>query len=241
MTGEREKSNLDLGDEEAPRPESVRRYLLDNPAFFDQNADILRALTPAEQYQQSPVVDLQQFMAGRLRDDVARLHESRQQVIEASRANLRAQGEVHQAVLAIVAADTFEGMIAVITGDLADYLRIDAASLCIEAANEDPLGRVGRSGVFVLPQGAVDQIMGGKDHLLCDQAPPNDVFFGPATGLVRSFALARLHTSSKAPPGLLALGARDGEKFQSGQGTELLNFLVKVIEQQVRAWLHLPT
>ncbi len=171
-----------MSEEEASASESVRRYLLDHPEFFDQNTDLLRALTPVQQFPDSEVIDLQQFVVGRLRNDVSKLQTAQGQIIDASRANLRAQSEVHEAVLAILAADSFERMINTITSDLADLLRLDVVSLCVEAANNDPLGRVGKSAVYVLPVGAVDRIMDEHAFMLRNQAPPDDAVFGPATG-----------------------------------------------------------
>jgi len=220
---------------------TVRQYLLDHIDFFESNVDILRQLTPAERYPENQVVDLRQFMVDRLRQDVGRLEGSQSDIIEAWRANLRAQAEVHEGVLAILSADSFERMVAVVTSDLADILHIDVVSLCVEATDNDPMGQVGRAAVYVLPQDAVDRIIGAEeDFLLQDGLPPDRVVFGPASGVVKSFALARLRISPKAPVGILALGSRDAGKFQTGHGVELLRFLVHVIEQQFRAWLVLP-
>ncbi|MDP6342143.1 MAG: DUF484 family protein, partial [Alphaproteobacteria bacterium] len=89
--------------------------------------------------------------------------------------------------------------------------------------------------------GAVDALMGEGTavHLDGDSAGDRRVF-GPAAGLVRSQALVRLSASPGAPPGLLALGSRDGARFQPGQGTELLGFLARLLERLLQAWLDLP-
>jgi uncharacterized protein YigA (DUF484 family) len=36
----------------------------------------------------------------------------------------------------------------------------------------------------------------------------------------------------------MALAARDAQLFQSGQGTELLNFMARAIERLILKWLH---
>ena len=58
---------------------------------------------------------------------------------------------------------------------------------------------------------------------------------------MRSQALVRLTASPCTPAGLMALGSRDGRKFQPGQATELLDFLGRFLERLFRAWLDLPT
>jgi uncharacterized protein YigA (DUF484 family) len=39
---------------------------------------------------------------------------------------------------------------------------------------------------------------------------------------------------------LLAFGSRDPHRFDSGQATELIDFLGSVLEHVIRIWLHLP-
>jgi hypothetical protein len=94
----------------------------------------------------------------------------------------------------------------------------------------------------VLEVGSVDELLGpNHDVLLRSDVVGDPALFGAAAaGLVRSDALVRLRVSSTAPVGLLALGARKPGVFHPGQGTELLTFLVQVIELSIRAWLDLP-
>ncbi len=61
-----------------------------------------------------------------------------------------------------------------------------------------------------------------------------------ANPAVRSMALIRMSASSRSPVGLMALGARDGGKFESGQASELLTFQARFLERLLRAWLDLP-
>jgi uncharacterized protein YigA (DUF484 family) len=76
--------------------------------------------------------------------------------------------------------------------------------------------------------------------VLRDEAVGDPEIFGPASDLVRSDALLRLHISSHAPAGLIAFGARHPGYFHAGQGTELMSFLGRVIEFGIRTWLDLP-
>jgi len=67
------------------------------------------------------------------------------------------------------------------------------------------------------------------------------MLFGPNGREVRSFALIRLAISPIAPPGILALGCHASDAFDPSQGTDLLDFLARVLERQVRTWLNLPS
>src|SRR3546814_10055350 len=61
---------------------------------------------------------------------------------------------------------------------------------------------------------------------LCEQGHP---LFGPACGLIRAEALVRLDSDSPLPKGLLALGQRGAQGFETRHGSELLMFLGRVL------------
>ena len=221
----------------------VAAYLRRHPDFLLTRPDLIAVLMPPTRELGDGVVDLQRFMLERLRTDVARLKLVQRKLISTSRANLQNQARVHSAVLAILGATTFEHLITVITEELTLLLDIDAVGLCIEAAGRG-VAMPGRltAGVQVLEAGSVDELLGPHHAVLLRSDVVGDpALFGPAAaGLVRSDALVRLHVSSSAPTGLLALGARKPGVFHPGQGTELLTFLVQAIEHTIRAWLDLP-
>ena len=121
-------------------------------------------------------------------------------------------------------------------------LDVDVVTLCAEARQGSALpGQAPTSGVFVLEPGSIDMLVGpGSRVRLGADMPPDPGVFGPAAGLVRSQALVRLSASRRAPAGLLAIGSRKADKFDAGHGTELLDFLARVLERLFRAWLDLP-
>lgn len=226
----------------APRlaTEEVADWLRRHPDFLAQNPELLAVLTPPAARNGDSVVDFQRFMMARLQDGLARADATAEEVITATRINLSTQARVHDAVLALLDADSFEHLIHIATQDLCEHLDVDAISLCVEA-ERDPLPRISTAGVYVLPPGAVDELMGsGRDVLLRARSADTESIFGPAASLVRSDALVRLQFGPGAPPGLFALGARETEAFHPGQGSELLLFLARVLERCIRAWLELP-
>lgn len=60
--------------------------------------------------------------------------------------------------------------------------------------------------------------------------------YGQQGARVKSEAVVRLDFNGH--DGLMALAARDPHLFESGQGTELLNFLARAIERMIVQWLH---
>jgi uncharacterized protein YigA (DUF484 family) len=225
-----------------PRPlgaESVAEYLRRHPDFLIQHPDLLSVLTPPELRRGEGIVDMQHFMLQRLRADVARLRAQHRALIATSRSNLSSQGRIHAATLAIIAATSFEQLIQTVTTDLAVLLDVDVVTIGVESsASAQP--RLPRHGIQILPRGTVDALLGADRHaLLRGEMRGDPALFGGAAGLVRSEALLRIAVSEHAPAGLLCIGTRRPEKFQPGQGTELLCFLARVLELTIGAWLDL--
>jgi uncharacterized protein YigA (DUF484 family) len=61
--------------------------------------------------------------------------------------------------------------------------------------------------------------------------------FGPACALIRAEALIRLESEPPLPNGLLALGQRSGQGFETRHGSELLVFLGRVLTRCMGRWL----
>lgn len=222
-----------------PEAEAVRDYLLENPSFLTDNPDLLPLLRPAARHSGENVLDMGQIVARRLCDEVSRLKAQHEELLRNGRANQTAQKQVHDAALAMLEARNFEHLIHVITRDLPQVLAIDAITLCVEGLDDGP-GKVPTGGVYVLPAGEVNRLLGpGAVCRLEGVRHGSRAVFGPAAELVRSQALVRLNPSPGAPPGMLALGSRNGDHFHSGQGTELLQFLSRLMERLFRAWLNL--
>ncbi len=229
-----------------PTESEVAAYLRAHPDFLERNGDLIEILTPPSPNAEPPVrgrgavVDLQNYMLERLRKELDGLRDTIDDMVVNSRANLNHQIRIHQAVLALVAAGSFEHLIETVTTDLAIVLDLDVVTLCVEPAEGSlPPRRI--SGLQQLAPGTIGTLLGDKRSVLLRPEVAGDPeIFGAAAGLVRSDALIRLDIAPAAPPTLIAFGSRQPDHFHPGQGTELLNFLARVLEITIRAWLDLP-
>ena len=240
MTGKRTSPNL-RGRATDPTPDAgaVREFLQENPNFLSDNPDLLPLLQPEAKHSGENILDMGQIVTRRLSDEVARLQALHDELLANGRANLASQNQVHAAALALMGARNFEHLIHIVTRDLVEVLGVDTVTLCVEAAEDGPT-RAPMAGVYVLPPGGGDALLGPGAATLLEAVSGGDhLVFGPGAGLVRSQALIRLPPSRISPPGLLALGSRDGDKYHAGQGTELLQFLSRLMERLFRAWLDL--
>lgn len=218
----------------------VADYLREHRDFLARHPELLDLQISLGRRRGDGVVDLQQFMVDQLRRDVARLKADQDDLLANSRDNLSTQDRIHKAVLALLAAESFEQFMEVITTDLAIMLDVDAVALCLETPTKQrrtPLV----DGIQSLAAGTVDRLLGPDcTVLLRDDTVGDPAIFDSGAGLVRSDALIRLSGGDRKPLGLIAFGTRHPGYFDSGQGTELLNFLAGVVAHCLCKWLEPP-
>jgi uncharacterized protein len=219
---------------------AVLDYLRQHPDLLANNPDVLESFTRTSRFDGN-VVDMQHLVLNRLREENANLRDAHASIIGTARDNRSAQIQVHEAVLHILSARSFEKLIHTVTADLPLVLEVDAVTICLEAGDV-PIPRAYASGLRSIPEGAIDRHLGqGRDIALASDITGDEKIFGAATGLVRSQALVRLNMGTQAPKGLLAIGSRDLDTFHQGQGTELIGFLARALDTTIRQWLNLPS
>lgn len=221
--------------------DAVAAWLRQHPDFLADNPDLLFALTPPDQRQGEAVVDFQRFMVERQQRELAKLKASSQELLAVSRLNKATQQTVHRAVLALLAAPTFERAISTVVEDWAAYMDLDVVVLGVEHAGEGTMPGF-TAGLAMLSPGEVDSRLGrGNDvKTFATLEPADPSLFGEAASLARSAAWLRLTIHADTPPGLLALGSREEGRFHPRQNTELLRFLAAALAATIRAWLNLP-
>ncbi len=224
-----------------PTAEEVAAYLRRHPDFLSRYSDLLNGLEPPCQQHGAGVIDFQHAMVKHLREEVGSLTAVRDELIGTSRINRSAQTRVHESVLALLDARSFEHFIERVTTDLAVIMDLDLVTLGVERG-ENGYSTRPVPGVYCLPKGKIDEIFGPKGRILLRaEADPDPEIFGAGAGLVHSEALLRLDIGDRAPDALLALGSRRVGTFDDGQGTELLSFLARVLEICFRGWLNLSS
>lgn len=219
---------------EAPRPTArqVKEYLRAHPEFLLDNMTLLADLLP-DLSPESNVVDLQSAVVKRLKKEVEDLKASAKALITTTRSNMSTQERTHQAALAVLDAESMDGLARVITDELPVVLQVDVVTIAFEPGLPKPAALY----VMELQTGSLDGLMGEKvSALLRESLQGDQPLYGAGSPLVKSDALVRLSPGEGLPEGVLALGTRTEGTFHPQQGTELLGFLARVVEHQVRRW-----
>lgn len=219
-------------------PEDVIAWLRDNPNFLQRYPEACDLLSPPRQHKGKGIVDFQQYMVERLRQDRETIIEEAREIVETTRANMSNQARIHRAVLMLLEAQSFEDFINTIVMDFATLLDIDIISLIVEAQGES-VPHINLAGVHAVSAGTINLLMRDAQVVLEANTKGLEDIYGGGAGLVRSQALLRLNIAPAGPSAMLAFGSRDPQLFQPGQGTELTMFLGHVVERCFRAWLDL--
>ncbi len=216
-------------------------YLQRHPDFLNRHPEALENQSAPERELGAGVADFQSALIQRLRADVAGHSARQRELIDTSRANLTIQARVHECVLALLDARSFEKVIETVATELTFLLDLDVVALGIESDDETWSAGEDGQGLRVVPHGTVDAIFGEAGDLILGSGVEGQAeAFGEAADLVRSAALVRLEISPTTAPAFIAFGSRDPEKFHPGQATELIGFLATVLESVIRGWLSLP-
>ena len=219
---------------------SVIAFLRNRPDFFANHPEALQGLTLPQRDLSVGVVDFQTALIENLRVEINNLKNEREQLLETARVNQQSLSRIHECILAVLSAKSFEQLIQSVTTDFAVMLDLDMVMLCIEADDEGPR-LLKTPGLVILPIGTVKQYFKDDQRMLLRSHVEGDpVIFGGGAPLICSDALVRLDISKVSPPVLIAFGSRDADHFNNSQSTELVRFLTQVLEHVIRAWLDLP-
>lgn len=211
-------------------------WLNQNRDFLQNNPEVCDILLPPTERQGKTIADFQAYMIKRLKDDKDEVIESAREIVETSRTNMSNQAKIHHAVLILLEATTFEDFIQTVTMDLVSLLGIDIISLIVEAEG-DVIPHIDISGVRAVTGGTIDLLLQNRHILLESNMNGLDNIYGGGAGLVKSQLLMRLPIAQGMPPVMMAFGSRNPEMFTPGQGTELVEFLGRVIERNLYRWL----
>ena len=220
--------------------EQVKDYLRANPQLLTEDPDLIADIMAPTRANADNVVDLQALMIEQLQKRVRQLRDIQADLIEATSFNSLASQSVHQASLEMMARRSFESLVdyMIAKDGMSDVLGLETVTLCIESNNE--VAGIGIRGIRLLEQGGVDRVLGSQAYQLTASVEASRGLYGQQAEEVGSEALIRLHFSDATPPGLLALGAKDPQKFHPEQAGDLLDYLARVVEQSVALWLDLP-
>jgi uncharacterized protein len=181
------------------------------------------------------VVSFENHALAALRARIAAAEEANQDLIAFARGHSGAVASIHDAVLAAIACEGLDHLIHVATQEWPQTLGLDAVALALLVGEEGL--RADASGPQQVEPLIVARMLGEVDGVVLRSVSRGHPLFGPACDLIRAEALVPLSGATPHCRGLLALGQRGGQAFETRHGSELLLFLGHVLTRCMDRWL----
>jgi len=181
------------------------------------------------------LIDFEARAMASLRRRVAEVEEANQDLIAFARGHSGAVSAIHAAVLAAMDAEGLDHLIHILTQEWPHILGLDAVALALFV--EDRALRADSSGLQFVEPRVIARALCGLDGVVLRDVGRGHPLFGPASDLIRAEALIRLDAAPPLPSGLLALGQRAPQGFDTRHGAELLTFLGGAVSRMIGRWL----
>ena len=181
------------------------------------------------------VINFEDRAVATLRARIAAAEEANQDLIAFARGHSGAVHSIHAAVLAAIEAEGLDHLLHVVTQEWPQILGLDAVAVALFAGETGV--RADASGLQFVDAKLIEKSIRGFEGVLlrgCERGHP---LFGPACELIRAEALIRLQSEPPLPNGVLALGQRGAQHFDTRHGSELLIFLGRVLTRCMGRWL----
>jgi len=181
------------------------------------------------------VISFEDRAVATLRARVAAAEEANQDLIAFARGHSGAVASIHAAVLAAIEAEGLDHLIHIVTQEWPHILGLDAVALALWAGTTGV--RADASGLQFVDPRLLERSVRDFEGVVLRGVERGHPLFGPACSLIRAEALVRLDNDPPLPSGLLALGQRGAQRFETPHGSELLLFLGRVLARCTGRWL----
>ena len=180
------------------------------------------------------VISFEERAVARLRDRLGEAETARADLLAFARGHSGAVASIHAAVLAALEADSFDELIATVTGLWPRMLGVESLVLVLVVG--DQAFRADRAGVHQLARPMVDRALGPLSLVELRNVDHGHALFGIEANRVRSEALVRIDLPAPLPYGMLMLGQHGGETLETPHGADLLHFLGLSLAAMIRRW-----
>jgi len=181
------------------------------------------------------VINFEDRAVASLRARVAAAEEANQDLIAFARGHSGAVASIHEAVLAAIESEGLDHLIHIVTQLWPQMLGLDAVAMALFVGERGV--RADASGLQFVERKLIERSIEGLEGVVLRGVDRGHPLFGPACSLIRAEALIRLDSEPPLPNGLLALGQRGGQGFETRHGSELLVFLGRVLTRCMGRWL----
>lgn len=203
------------------RSEDVAQYLLDNPQFFEEHAELMSSLVIPHPHSGRTISITERQMVS-LRDKNRQLEDKMGELLEFGEENDTIGEKMHRLGVAMIAAASFQSVLHTLNLHLRDDFAIPNVAVRLwnqpESADELPEFAAVSEQLQEFAETLVQPYCGSTSGF------ETSSWFGDAARHVRSQALIAMRNGG-GTIGMIALGSEEPQRFYSGMGTLYLERL----------------
>lgn len=221
-------------DEPGLVEQAVLEYLEQNPDLLARNPDLLTRLA-IPHGETAGAASLLEYQVDVLRDKNRELTKRLRELVAIAGENQQLMERVHKLVLALMACESRDALMANLRQHIKDDFRADRVSVCLFDAKrrDDSIEGLRFTSRDDTSMQAFADFLENLEPL-CGRLKPDkmEFLYGSHADEIRSSVLLPL--DRKGEIGLLAIGSADESRFYPGMGTEFLRLIGEVLGR------HLP-
>ncbi len=202
------------------RAEDVAQYLLDNPQFFEANAEMLSQITLPHPHG-GRTISLSERQLLTLRERVKELEKKLHELLEFAKDNDALQLKVHQFNCALFGAQDLAALQGLVVQNMRDVFAVPHVALQLWTDHAPSSEVLSFADEHPLPVCA--------HHAVHDTLP----WFGEAADHLRSFAYLPLRANGQTI-GMLILASEDKQRFYPEMGTLFLQRIAETLGSAFR-------
>ena len=211
-------------DEIGSQEELVIKYLKKNKNFFIKYPEIIRGLKiPLKDKGSEKVIDLQVYRYKKINQENIDLQNQMTQILLAGKSHLNAQKRVLKSTIRILNIKNLPKLISLIKSDLKIILGCDEMNCFI--TRED----IKVDNLIQIDSKIAHSYFKNKAITNLNQNPKGLLLFFPnKSSIVKSYILLKITFNEDII--VLAMGSKDKNKFTIDMQTDLVEYLIKIIE-----------
>ena len=214
-------------DDNSSAEELVQNFLKKNKNFFIKHPDLLKELQfPLKEEGSDKVIDLQVYRYKKINQENIDLQNQMTQILLAGKSHMQSQKRILKSSLKILNSKSLAKVFSVILSDFKTLLGCEYIN-CFSTNNNIDINEVQKIDSRVAKSYFRDKAMTNLN-----QNPKGVLLFFPNKSLhIKSYILLKINFQEDIF--VVAMGSKDINKFNPDQQVDLIEYLIKIIENKI--------
>ena len=214
-------------DDKGSAEELVQDFLKKNKNFFLKHPELLKELQfPLKDESSNKVIDLQVYRYKKINQENIDLQNQMTQILLAGKSHMQSQKRILKSSLKILNSKSLAKVFSVILSDFKTLLGCEYIN-CFSTNNNIDINEVQKIDSRVAKSYFRDKAMANLN-----QNPKGVLLFFPNKSLqIKSYILLKINFQEDIF--IVAMGSKDNNKFNPDQQVDLIEYLIKIIENKI--------